>query len=487
MPGALQVVVRTLDSLPSPSEGAVPTQALRDYFGPFGIDLQFSSGQSLSDDPTDSTDSIRGFVSEHAPPLHQRGPAVLVVADIGYLGSLVNGMLLDANRRGACAVFTQATGFAFGSADSRFEIFAHEIGHMLNLTHDDADETYTTAMDSWGERNDVVVRSDVWREAIGDGSGPFAHQLGQFFGSGHRQPLGLPLSTSCCRKLTGFPDPAVAPWLSEFEGKGEEDLQDAAKSPLRCSLEVHGDSWSVAQPLDFTVTFELSGGQSMIVPALLERTSGELLIQLIQPDGKMRFLWPRQSSCTSATRRLSPRQKIRRHDSLFSDREELVFPLPGRYRIRAVVPQTGSRSKWTGIEVAPASGVLAVPAMQEFLRRGMPAGADAHWRELKSVATDERVAAQLRTDVSSRAAGRGQGPFEPVRRVNSYASPAVAQQDALRRVAHARRNAKADPEGLHLALDRAEKLFEAADREHPTLGYLAYVRRRLLKPYQRRR
>lgn len=487
MPGAQKIVVQTLRFLSGSAAPDVPTGALREYFGALGIDLEFASGPALDPDPTDSTDSIRQFVAGHAPPINQRGTAALVVADIGYLGPLVNGMLLDADRRGACAVFTQATGFAFGSADSRFEIFAHEIGHMLNLTHEDADETYVTAMDSWGERDEVTSRPDIWRQAIGNGSDPFSSQLSQFFRGGNRQPLGLPFSMTCCQKLAGFPGPKVAPWLSNFNGSGDEELQDAVKrSTLRCSLELHGDRWTVAQPLDFTVTLEVSGKQPLIAPALLERTSGELLIQLEQPDKKVRYLRPRQLSCTSsATRRFVPKQTVQRHDSLFSDRDDLVFPTPGTYRVRAVVPLTGSKSKWTSIEVAPASGILATPAMQKFLRLGMPASSRKLWEQLKTVVADKKVAVQLRADVASRAAGKGRGAFEPFGRIKSYASPAVAQQDALRRVAHARRTS--DSEELHIALDRAEELFEAADRDHPTLGYLAYVRRQLLKPYQRRR
>lgn len=486
MPGAQKIIVYVLSSLSGSAGVDMPTGALREYFGALDIDLDFATRASLDIDPTDSTDSISKFVADLAPPVKQRGSAALVVADIGYLGPLVNGMLLDADRRGACAVFTQATGFAFGSADSRFEIFAHEIGHMLNLSHQDADEPYVTGMDSWGERNEVVSRLDIWRQAIGDGSGPFSQQLSQFFRGGNRQPLGLPFSKTCCQKLMRFPDATVAPWLSNFNGSGDEDLQDAVKSPLRCSLELHGERWTVAQPLDFTVTLQLSGSQSSIAPALLERTSGELLIQVEQPDKQVRFLRPRHMSCTSsATRRLVPKQTIQRHDSLFSDREDLVFPVAGRYRIRTVVPLTGSKSRWTSIEVEPASGVLASAAMQKFLRLGMPASSRKFWDQLKTIADDKKVPAQLRADVASRAAGKGRGAFEPVGRIKSYASPAVAQQDALRRVAHARRTA--DSEELHLALDHAEALFEAADREHPTLGYLAYVRRQLLKPYQRRR
>lgn len=461
----------------------MPTAALRDYFRAFDIDLSFTFGPSLSADPTDSRDSIQTFVGQHAPPAGQGGPAVLVVADIGYLGSPVNGMLLDAERRGACAVFTEANGFAFGSSDSRFEVYVHEIGHMLNLTHGHADPRFTTVMNSFDDRFKVTDRSQAWNDVIAAGGSSFATRLREFFGTGTRQPLGLPMSEKCCDELITF----HGPWLSKFDGQDATDLEDSGDAGRpECRLEIHGQTWAVAQPLDFTVTLSLqSGAVATAVPSVLDRTSGELVIQLQQPDGSLRALQPRQLSCTSAWRRLRPRQRIRRHDSLISDRSNLVFPNPGTYKVRALVPHIGSRSAWSTIEVGPAAGVLGAPAMIEFFRRGMPSGADPHWRELDAVVADNDLAPQLRADLASRAFGRGKRPFESLRTAPGTPSPAVAEQDALRRVAYERRRGLKHVESLHRALDHAERLFAAADAQHPTLDYLAYVRRSLLMPKAR--
>lgn len=488
MPGSVSLLVRTLSSLSGSSAAAVPTAALREYFHAFGIDLSFSNGPPLQEDhdPTDSKESIRSLLAEHAPPTGEGGPGVLVVADIGYLGSLVNGMLLDAERRGACAVFTQSTAFAFGNADSRFEIYAHEIGHLLNLTHEDADGTFTSAMNSWDERSQVGDLASVWNDAIAAGPAPYAERLRGFFGNGTRQPLGLPMSESCCNKLVESSPSELEPWLSSFAGTDVQDARHAGSAALQCTLEIHGEAWTVSHPLDFTVTLSLAPeARAAAVPALLERTSGELVIELEQPDGKLRVLHPRQRSCTSAQRRLRPRQKIRRHDSLVSDVHDLVFPVPGRYKVRALVPQTGSRSAWTIVDVAAASGALAEPAMQDFLRRGMPSGADAHWRLLDGMVADTKITPQLRADLASRAAARGRRPFAPLRQLRDAASPAVAEQDALRRVAHLRRQGT-DLAALHQAIDHAERLFASADLQHPTLDYLAYVRRGLLAPQKRK-
>jgi len=477
MPRSVSLIIRTFDGLNDPSLAEVPAATLKEYFRAFDIDLSFSQGASLSVDPTDSTDSIRALLAEHAPPIGHGGPALLVVTDFGYLGTLVNGMLLDAERRGACAVFSRASGFAFGSPDSRFEVFAHEIGHLLNLTHEDADETFTTAMDSWDERFRVDSRVEIWNKAISGGPTHVADRLRGFFGNGSRLPLGLPMSASCCGKLLSGPPSRIEPWLSPFDG---DDPRDASDGALQCSIAVHNPSVTVAQPLDITVTLSLpASSAAIVVPPLLERTSGELVIQLRQPDGKLRVLRPRQVSCTSAVRRLRPRQKIRRNDSFISDCSDLVFPMPGRYEVRALVPLARSASAWETIDVVPASGALAEPAMQEFLRRGMPSGAETHWRQLDEVVADKQLTPQIRADLASRSAARGRRPFELLRDVRDSASPAVAEQDALRRIASLKRNGS-DLEALHQAIDRAERTFESADAQHPTLDYLTHLRRKLL-------
>ena len=484
MPRFASLVIRTLAKLDGKPNAAVPEVALRDYFRAFDLDISFTQGTILEEDPTETRDSVRSLLDKHAPPIGQSGAAILVVADVGYLGPHVNGMLLDAERRGACAVFTGASGFSHGDPERRFEIYTHELGHLLNLTHGDADGTFASAMDSYDERVAVLDRSQVWNDAINKGPVLFAQRLRGFFNAGVQQPLGLPMSERCCNKLVTSPRLDVEPWLSPFV---ENDPQDREDGSLQCRLELHGDVWAVAHPLDFTVTLSLPRGAGpSVVPAVLERTSGELVIELMQPNGKLRVLRPRQLSCASGQRRLRPGQKIRRHDSLISDCNDLVFPMPGRYEVRALIPQVGSRSRWTTIDVAPAFGALAEPNMQSFLRRGMPTEDDANWQHLTDVMADKMIAPHLRADLWSRSAARGRRAFEPLRQLSNVATPAVVEQDALRRVAYLRRH-QTDVETMHRAIDRAERVFASSDAQHPTLGYLAHLRRELFATPKKRK
>ena len=182
------IVVRTLSVLEGKPEAEVPGAALRDYFAALDVDLSFSHGEPLARDPTNEPDLAEEFVAQNSPPAGTGGPAILVVADLGYGGSRVNGMLLDVRRRGACSVFTESTGFRDHAADGRFEIFAHEIGHLFDLRHEQAGETFATVMNQWGRRVGVGDRAGLWTEAMALEPADYGQRLRGFFGSGTRKP-----------------------------------------------------------------------------------------------------------------------------------------------------------------------------------------------------------------------------------------------------------------------------------------------------------
>lgn len=160
--------------------------------------------------------------------------------------------------------------------------------------------------------------------------------------------------------------------------------------------------------------------------------------------------------------------------------------MPGRHRLRALVPQMHACSDWVTVNVAPPIAEFAAPAMQTFLRLGLPRGAEATWSEVNSLVSAGRMAPQVAANFASRAAGLGLRNFEGLRQFRKVASPAVAQTDALRRIALVRRAAHPNMDALHRAIDDAERLFAASDAQHPTLDYLAHLRRSILVQRRRR-
>ena len=474
----VELQIRTLKELQGLPEARVPVDALRDYFAAFDIHLSFSEGAALSVDPTDFEDTIDDFLAEHAPTPGSTAPASLLVTDLGHRGLSANGMLLDVKRRGACAVFIQASGFHHGDADGRFEIYAHEIGHLLNLAHDDRGVPNPWAMNSWDQRSGVTDLKARWRTAIDGGPVDYANRLRSFFDARAHSLTGLPMSPRCCDMLLTSAADDIEPWRSKFRGDDPFDLAESASKLLDVGFEVHGEEWGVGYPLDVTMTLRLRpGAVGCEIPHLLDRASGELQLQLERPDGQLRVLQSRRQVCTSLKRWLRPRQTVRRDESLIVDREGLVFATPGPYRVRACIPQLQVCSSWVTINVTGLAKAFAPVTLQEFLRRGLPGGAEAGWCDVGKLLSSGQLAPQLAADLGSRAAARGLRDFEALRTFRKMASPAVAQRDALRRIARLRRSGHRDARALHKLIDDAERLFAAGDRQHPTLDYLAHLRR----------
>ncbi len=474
----VELKIQTLKQLHGRPEARVPTDALRDYFASFDIHLNFTDGAELSADPTDFEDTIDDFLAENAPAPDSTGAASLLVTDLGYRGLSANGMLLDVKRRGACAVFIQSAGFKHSDAEGRFEIYAHEIGHLLNLSHDDPDVADPWAMNSWGQRSEVTDRKARWNSAIDGGVADYANRLRIFFDSGARSPIGLPMSPSCCSALLTSPAAKIKPWMSVFSGDDSLDATEPVSNLFEFGFEVHGDQWGVGYPLDVTMTLRLKPGVvGREIPHLLDRASGELQLQLERPDGHLRLLQSQHHVCTSLRRWMRPRQTVRRDESLIVDKEGLVFNTPGRYRVRACIPQLQVYSSWITIDVAEVNKAFAPMALQEFLRQGLPRAAETGWRYINNILSSGQLAPQLAADIASRAAANGMRDFETLRTFRKTASPAVAQRDALRRIARLRHSLHPDTRALHGLIDNAEHLFATADTQHPTLDYLAHLRR----------
>ena len=419
--------------------------------------------------------------SEHQgpPPGAAHWPAVLVLADMSVAGSHVNGTLLDMQRRGVCVVYAGSHVFASGDSEKRFEIFVHELGHMVNLSHRQADESFPTAMDSFDRRNGVGDdRVELWTEAIDGAAGAHAAKLRAFFGDGQRRPIGLPMSSRCCEALATPLLSRVEPWGEPFDDTSAGAQDDQARPVLRCTIELQTIRPAVAQPLDLAIALRLAPGTQMRdVPCGLDLHSGLLVLDFVTPSGESRRYLPARHDCGTLMRRLRPGQVVRRNHSLLADSAGLMLAEPGRYRLRAGMPEFGVYSEWLELQVAAASGVFAEASFQEFLRRGLPQASGEGWRQVGTVLASPDVAEPTKAHLAVRGAAQGQLNFQPVRRLRRFASPRVTERDALLRVLHLLRAPGTAPLALHRAIDDAERILRTCDREHPTLEYLTYVRR----------
>jgi hypothetical protein len=473
------IQVMTLSSLNSEDRATVPTQALEHYFGALGIALSFPPSRALDEDPSHDSAAMAAFCAKHAPPQGStNAPAILVVASMPPEGDGVNGQLMDPVRRGACAVYADSWVFKSFGREERFEVYVHELGHLLNLLHPELGEDPKQAMSQFGERNRVTNRAQLWSSLIANAGPSYRSKLSAFFGAGTGSPIGLPMSRDCCDLLQDRDASEVAPWGEPFDDDSRGASDDVAFGRLACTVKLEADQLQVAQPLDFSVSLRLRPGHKAgDIPAALDLRSGNVRIELTDPDGQARRLLPDAHACGSLRRRLRPGQVARRHYSVLGDRVGLALPRPGKYRLRAVLPALGTQSDWADIDVQPAPAQLAEPAMQWLLRRGPPDQDGQHQRAIGEILANPGLPASSRAYAAVVGAAQQLNILQPLRAIRAIASPRIAERDALLRITYWRRRGPGHADDVHRAIDAAERLFAACDPQHTTLSYLRHLRK----------
>jgi hypothetical protein len=393
-------------------------------------------------------------------------------------GPSTNGVLLDLDRRGACAIFTQSFAFLHGAEDARFEIYAHEIGHMLNLSHADARDHFPTAMDQWDIRVSVNDRGLVWRQAIQNGSVLQRTLLRTFYGNGTRHPIGLPMSATCCQWLANPNIGAILPWASPFKDSSDDGAQDVSYGLIECHLELRGGG-SVAQPVDLQVQVSVAHGQESVeLPANLDLRSGLIEVHVTAPSGAKRKYRTKSRTCGTSRQTLDRGKVLRSNYTLISDSSGLLFPVPGPYMLEAVLPTLGARSGSVRFDVGPAIGPFAEAAFQTFLAKDLPDDDSAGWRAVEEVLQSRAVAPATKGFLRSKAAARGHRPFASLDELKREASPRVQERDVLLRVIRLRRQQSGAYRDLNRAIDEAEEVLRATDSSNPSIQYLEHVRRR---------
>ena len=471
------LLIRPLSGLKLDPRDEVPTEALTQYFRAWGVDVGFQFGKPLFDDPTQTDIGAQSLIEQSRPTASQpTAPAVLVLADMALDGGTTNGILLDMKTRGACAVFINSHAYKGGSHDEKFQIYAHEIGHVLNLTHLEADEDYPTAMSQWDDRSEVRDAGELWRLAIESASMSHRQQMKSFFRDGKGHLLGLPMSANCCVALARSIRAQVEPWGDAFEDWSDEGIRDV-RSPVQCHLRIQNRTLSIAHPLAFDIELRLAPGATAAeVPASLDLRSRSLEIHLTLPNGDRQILAPGTRSCGGLQRRLRSGKVARANYCVLSDRNGLVLPVAGHYQIQAWLPQLGVVSRPVAFEVDDSQHD---EAFVDFLRRGMPADHMQSWMRARAQLTDDRVAIEAKAHVVWKAASQ-RLPLPEAKRFDlTQAPPAIREDLAMLKIARLTASRKVNPKAIHVAIDAAEELFQETDDGHPSLEYLAHLRRTL--------
>ncbi len=467
----------------------VPRASLADFYRAWNIDLSFETGPLLERDPTNDPAALDALLKKYRPASGDSGHAVLVMADFSIEGNHVNGILLDSGSRGACAVFTGSTVYGDNKGDDRFEVIAHEIGHMLNLVHSEADEAFPTAMNQWDRRStasQLPVRRQAWQDLIQASGAAQRPKIASYFGQGTRSPLGLPMSMRCQHWISTAQARGLAPWGDPFRGLGGDDRRLLDGSECTLVLDVPDTQVHVGEPVDCTVALHATGAtpDSRMIPQGFGLRDGTIALSLRNPGGEVRTYAAKVTLCSSGGQRLlAPGQRIRRSFSLLADRFGLLFPKEGGYELMAEVPALGLSSAPVAINVRAPVSAFVSRHFRDFLAKGMPTQHREGWRDVTRAINDpalsRRVRAHLASErVSKRVLGNSSANASLITAAGGE-TPRSMQKNLLVRLARSRHRAAADAAGMRMLLDAAEAALRQDDDAHPSLDYVALVRQEL--------
>jgi hypothetical protein len=190
-------------------------------FAAAGLDLEFEQGERFADDPFDDY-TVEDLIARLAEKGKDAGHLV-IGGTYPLFDSSVSGQLLDLSHRGVCAVYTRSDYIASRGQAAMLQSCVHEIGHMLNLSHNHnapnlgvGVHAYQSAMDQLSHRTlDLAEVAAAWKTAADEAAGMNAHS---YFYPQPRPMVCLPLALSARVRLNTLTDDNLLPWgMGRFE------------------------------------------------------------------------------------------------------------------------------------------------------------------------------------------------------------------------------------------------------------------------------
>lgn len=284
---------------------------IAEAFAPFGVTLTPERGTVVAEDPRTLPNGWDNLIDQLHSTSQNSAPAHLVATDIAP-GSdpTINGTLCDPQIRGICAVFMNAQIYMPNgpsqSPDLVTQVCVHELGHLLNLTHDDAAYGgYANAMQPGYLRQNQDL-ADAWQAAVDDAASRSEPLLVR-----PTPPLGYPFNAQCRANLRQASiDPRWLPYGSRFRGTdlGAGSVDDRS---LMLTVEPHPDEpVHVGGELYFTVTIENRGDLPIDLPLHLTPEHGALRIVVTPDGGSPAAYHPTEVHCSCARQTLAPGHRI---------------------------------------------------------------------------------------------------------------------------------------------------------------------------------
>jgi hypothetical protein len=308
-------------------------------FAPYGIDLTLEDGIPLSSDPENMVDGWAQLAQALESRSNNSSPTNLVLTRIppDHNGT-IDGSLIDPSVRGVAAIYLDAYIYApDGPArhpDLITQVCIHEIGHLLDLTHEDGMQVppgrpaYSNAIlpSSFRLRQPLP---NAWAGAMAE-----AQAIGEPMQLPSPPVFNYPFNLACRNNLrSANTDPRWLPFHGPFRGNPEPgDIEDRS---LKLKVRPHAEDASAIVGGGLYVTLELrnSGSFPIELPEHIAPEHSSVALTIEGADGR-RVYRPSRIHCSNARRILLPKGQFLRSLAFLGQPHEPLFPQAGKYRCR---------------------------------------------------------------------------------------------------------------------------------------------------------
>ncbi len=179
-----------------------------------GIDLALVEGERIADDPTYHLDSYPVWIKRFGERDRSAGHLILGRAVPDHRSDIA-GQLIDQVSRGVAVVYTSCDYIRRDGEGALLQTCAHEIGHMLNLSHEDVAAKFVSAMNQ-AARRELDTRSS-WKGAIAESREVRNTNEPDYFFPPVRELASYPLAYRARHSLNNLSPDRLLPWGEKFE------------------------------------------------------------------------------------------------------------------------------------------------------------------------------------------------------------------------------------------------------------------------------
>jgi hypothetical protein len=189
-------------------------EELRLLYATAGIDLALVEGERIAKDPTYHVIKYIDWIKRFGEQDRSAGHLILG-RDVPDYRSDIAGRLIDEVSRGVAVVYTSCDYIQRDGEGALLQTCAHEIGHMLNLSHDDVDKTFVTAMNQ-ADKRDLDTRAS-WESVKAEAREIRNTNEPDYFLPPARELASYPFAYRARHTLNNLSPDRLLPWGGKFE------------------------------------------------------------------------------------------------------------------------------------------------------------------------------------------------------------------------------------------------------------------------------